>query len=41
MLDRLVPEAGTRTLVELLQMREWAVGEIRRLRMDAGLLSDN
>jgi hypothetical protein len=37
MLDRPV----TRTLVELLQKREWAVGEIRRLRMDAGRLSDN
>jgi prophage regulatory protein len=39
MLDRLTLDPGTRTLGELLQEREWAVGEIRRLRMDVGRLS--
>jgi prophage regulatory protein len=39
MLDRLVLDPGTRTLGELLQEREWAVNEIRRLRVDAGRLS--
>jgi prophage regulatory protein len=39
MLDRLVLDPGTRTLGELFQEREWAVGEIRRLRMDVGRLS--
>jgi hypothetical protein len=33
MLDRLVLDPGTRTLGELLQEREWAVGEIRRLSL--------
>ncbi|MEA3139758.1 MAG: hypothetical protein QOK23_1927 [Gammaproteobacteria bacterium] len=32
MLDRLCLDPGTRTLGELMQEREWAVGEIRRLR---------
>jgi hypothetical protein len=31
--------SGTRTIGELLQEREWAVGEIRRLRGDVGRLS--
>jgi prophage regulatory protein len=39
MLDRLSLDPGTRTIGELLQEREWAVGEIRRLRMDVGRLS--
>jgi prophage regulatory protein len=39
MLDRLTLDPGTRTLGELLQEREWAAGEIRRLRMDVGRLS--
>lgn len=39
MLDRLTPGPGTRTLGELLQEREWAVGEIRRLRLDVSRLS--
>jgi len=39
MLDRLILDPGTRTLGELLQEREWAVGEIRRLRLDLGRLS--
>ena len=39
MLDRLCLDPGTRTLGELMQEREWAVGEIRRLRMDVGRLS--
>jgi prophage regulatory protein len=39
MLDRLILDPGTRTLGELLQEREWAVGEIRRLRNDLGRLS--
>jgi prophage regulatory protein len=39
MLDRLCLDPGTRTIGELLQEREWAVGEIRRLRMDVGRLS--
>lgn len=38
MLDRLILDPGTRTLGELLQEREWAVGEIRRLRNDLGRL---
>jgi prophage regulatory protein len=39
MLDRLILDPGTRTLGELLQEREWAVGEIRRLRVDVNRLS--
>jgi prophage regulatory protein len=39
MLDRLCLDPGTRTIGELLQEREWAVGEIRRLRSDLGKLS--
>jgi prophage regulatory protein len=39
MLDRLILDPGTRTLGELMQEREWAVGEIRRLRTDVGRLS--
>jgi prophage regulatory protein len=39
MLDRLCLDPGTRTIGELLQEREWAVGEIRRLRTDLGRLS--
>jgi prophage regulatory protein len=39
MLDRLVLDPGTRTIGELVQEREWAVGEIRRLRSDVGRLS--
>jgi prophage regulatory protein len=39
MLDRLILDPGTRTIGELLQEREWAVGEIRRLRVDVGRLS--
>jgi prophage regulatory protein len=39
MLDRLCLDPGTRTIGELLQEREWAVGEIRRLRTDLGKLS--
>jgi predicted DNA-binding transcriptional regulator AlpA len=39
MLDRLCLDPGTRTIGELMQEREWAVGEIRRLRMDVGRLS--
>jgi prophage regulatory protein len=39
MLDRLILDPGMRTLGELLQEREWAVGEIRRLRIDLGRLS--
>ena len=39
MLDRLTLDPGTRTLGELLQEREWAVGEIRRLRTDVSRLS--
>jgi prophage regulatory protein len=39
MLDRLSLDPGTRTIGELMQEREWAVGEIRRLRMDLGRLS--
>jgi predicted DNA-binding transcriptional regulator AlpA len=39
MLDRMTLDPGTRTLGELLQEREWAVGEIRRLRSDVGRLS--
>jgi prophage regulatory protein len=34
MLDRLTLDPGTRTLGELLQEREWAAWEIRRLRTD-------
>src|SRR5271170_8288783 len=39
MLDRLTLDPGTRTLGELLQEREWAVAEIRRLRTDVGRIS--
>ena len=39
MLDRLILDPGTRTLGELLQEREWAVWEIRRLRADVGRFS--
>jgi prophage regulatory protein len=39
MLDRLTLDPGMRTLGELIQEREWAVGEIRRLRTDLGKLS--
>jgi hypothetical protein len=39
MLDRLCLDPGIRTLGELLQEREWAVGEIRRLRSDVGRFS--
>lgn len=39
MLDRLCLDPGTRTLGEFMQEREWAAGEIRRLRMDVGRLS--
>ena len=39
MLDRLTLDPGTRTLGELSQEREWAVHEIRRLRVDLGRLS--
>jgi prophage regulatory protein len=39
MLDRLGLDPGTRTLGELMQEREWAVGEIRRLRADVDRLS--
>jgi prophage regulatory protein len=39
MLDRLILDPGTRTLGELLQEREWAVSEIRRLRVDVNRLS--
>jgi prophage regulatory protein len=38
MLDLLRLDPGTRTLGELLQEREWAYGEIVRLRRDAALL---
>ncbi len=39
MLDRLCLDPGTRTIGELMQEREWAVWEIRRLRTDVGRLS--
>jgi hypothetical protein len=39
MLDRLCLDPGTRTLGELMQEREWAVSEIRRLRTDVSRLS--
>jgi prophage regulatory protein len=39
MLDRMILDPGTRTIGELVQEREWAVGEIRRLRVDVGRLS--
>ena|ERR1700691_1202410 len=39
MLDRLGLDPGTRTIGELMQEREWAVGEIRRLRRDVDRLS--
>ena len=39
MLDRMILDPGTRTLGELFQEREWAVGEIRRLHTDLGRLS--
>jgi prophage regulatory protein len=41
MLDRLCLDPGTRTIGELMQEREWAVGEIRRLRNHVGRLSRN
>jgi prophage regulatory protein len=39
MLDRLCLDPGTRTIGELMQEREWAVGEIRRLRVNVDRLS--
>ena len=39
MLDRLGLDPGTRTIGELMQEREWAAGEIRRLRRDVDRLS--
>src|SRR5277367_4551910 len=39
MLDRLCLDPGTRTLGEMVQEREWAAGEIRRLRTEVGRLS--
>jgi prophage regulatory protein len=39
MLDRLILDPWTRTIGELMQEREWAVGEIRRLREGVGRLS--
>jgi hypothetical protein len=39
MLDRLCMDPGTRTLGELMQEREWAAWEIRRLRRDVAQLS--
>ena len=39
MLDRLCLDPGTRTIGELMQEREWAVWEIRRLRRDVDRLS--
>jgi prophage regulatory protein len=39
MLDRLCLDPGTRTVGELFQEREWAAGEIRRLRRDIDRLS--
>jgi prophage regulatory protein len=39
MLDRLCLDPGTRTIGELMQEREWAAGEIRRLRVDVARLS--
>jgi prophage regulatory protein len=39
MLDRMTLDPGTRTIGELLQEREWAVSEIRRLRTDVARLS--
>lgn len=39
MLDRLVLDPGRRTPGELIQEREWAAGEIRRLRSEVGRLS--
>jgi prophage regulatory protein len=39
MLDRLCLDPGTRTLGELIQEREWAAGEIRRLRVEVSQLS--
>jgi prophage regulatory protein len=39
MLDRLCLDPGTRTLGELMQEREWAAGEIRRLRRDVDRLA--
>jgi prophage regulatory protein len=39
MLDRLTLDPGTRTMGELMQEREWAAGEIRRLRADVDRLS--
>jgi prophage regulatory protein len=39
MLDRLCLDPGTRTIGELMQEREWAAGEIRRLRSDAARLA--
>jgi prophage regulatory protein len=39
MLDRLCLDQGTRPIGELMQEREWAVGEIRRLRRDVSRMS--
>jgi prophage regulatory protein len=39
MLDRLCFDPGTRTLGELIQEREWAAGEIRRLGVEVSQLS--
>jgi prophage regulatory protein len=39
MLDRLGLDPGTRAIGELMQEREWAVWEIRRLRTEVGRLS--
>jgi prophage regulatory protein len=39
MLDRLCLDPGTRTIGELMQEREWAAWEIRRLRRDVDRLS--
>jgi prophage regulatory protein len=36
--DRLCLDPGSRTIGELMQEREWAVGEIRRLRSDVDRL---
>ena len=39
MLDRLILDPGTRMLGELMQEREWAAWEIRRLRANVDRLS--
>jgi prophage regulatory protein len=39
MLDRIALDPGTRTLGELMQEREWAVWEVRRLRSEVSRLS--